>query len=81
MRRAGLETWFLLHLPQVLLAGVVPAAAMGALAPEPLTRILSLAFLVGWTLACVPPALVCLIVSAMKGPARSADSYPLPDSD
>jgi hypothetical protein len=81
MRRDGLETWFLRHLPNVLLAGVVPGALICALAPEALTRILSLAFLVGWALACVPPAILCLIVCAMKGPPRTADSYPLPDLD
>jgi hypothetical protein len=81
MRYDGLEAWFLSRLPQVLLAGVVPAAAVSLLAPEHLTRILALAFLTGWAMACVPPAIVCLIVCAMKGPARTADSYPLRELD
>jgi hypothetical protein len=81
MRYDGLEQWFLRHLPHVFLAGVVPATAISALAPEELTRILAVAVLVGWSMACVPPAIACLIVCAMKGPARTADSYPLPQPD
>ena len=75
--RYGLETWILRHMPAIILAGLVPGA-MCALVLSDVGRLVALAFVVAWMLALVHVALVCFIVAAMKGPARTADSHPGP---
>jgi hypothetical protein len=79
MHPQGIETRFLAVLPEALLAGIVPLACIAIATEAGMVRILALAFMVGWGLALVPAALLCLIVYAMKGRPRTADSYPLPD--
>jgi hypothetical protein len=81
MRSQGVESRFLNLLPELLLAGVVPLACIAIGTDAGMVRILALAFMVGWGVALVPVALLCLIVCAMKGRPRTADSYPLPDRD
>jgi hypothetical protein len=75
----NIEGRILRRLPEILLAGVVPAAAIALLAQEGLVRIMALAFIVGWALMLLPVAVGCLILWVMKGPPRTADSYPLPE--
>ena len=78
MRCDGLETRFLRHLPEVLLAGVVPGAAIAAATDDGMALILVLAFMLAWVMALVPAALAALVICAMKGRERTADSYRLP---
>jgi hypothetical protein len=73
-----IEERILVRMPELFLAGIVPAAACAALAHAPIVAILAMAAAAAWALGLIPLALACLIVVAMKGPARSADSYPLP---
>jgi len=75
--RYGIETWILRHMPAIVLAGVVPAAA-SALILSDVGRLVALSFVVAWMLGLLHVALVCFIVAAMKGPARTADSCPGP---
>jgi hypothetical protein len=54
------------RMPEIFLAGVVPAAACAALAEAPLVTILALAFSVAWALSLVPLALACLALGVAK---------------
>jgi len=72
--RYGTETWILRHMPAIILAGLLPGAFCAIVLAD-VPRLVALAFIVAWMLALVHVALVCFIVAAMKGPARSADSY------
>jgi hypothetical protein len=72
--RYGIETWILRHMPAIILAGLVPGAFCAMLLAD-VPRLVALAFIVAWLLGLVHVALVCFIVAAMKGPARTADSY------
>ena len=71
----GLESRILRALPEIFLAGAAPAALVVLLAPDPLVAIFALAFAAAYALMLVPLAFGCLIVSVMKGPARTADAY------
>ena len=70
---ARIEERVLGQMPELFLAGIVPAAACAALAQAPLVAILALSAATAWGLCLVPLALACLIVVVMRGPARSAD--------
>ena len=54
------------RMPELYLAGIVPAAGCALLADAPLTAILSLAFATAWALGLVPLALGCLAVTVAK---------------
>ena len=70
---AGLESFVLARMPEILLAVTVPASICGLLCPG--AQILALAIIVAWWFMLVPVALVSLTVVVMKGPACRADSY------
>lgn len=76
---AGLEVRILQRMPELLLAGAVPLAACVVLMSDGRIDILALATALAYWMSLLPLALGCLIVCAMKGPRRTADSYPLPD--
>jgi hypothetical protein len=65
-----MEERILGRMPELVLAVLVPAAACAVLAQAPLVAILALAVATTWTLSLIPLALACLVVTAMKGPAR-----------
>ncbi len=91
----GLEGRILRRLPGAFLAGnvlpVLAAAAMRLLpSPENITAMakhtqsidaLAAGLIVTCWLGTLALAMGCLIVVVMKGPVRTADSYPLSDSD
>jgi hypothetical protein len=53
-------------MPELFLAGVVPAAGCAVLGDAPLVTILALSFAVGWAFSLVPLALACLALSIAK---------------
>jgi len=61
-----MEERILRRMPELYLAGIVPAAACALVSPTPLTAILSLAFATGWALCLVPLALGCLALTVAK---------------
>ena len=61
-----MEARILSRMPELFLAGVVPAAGCAVLADAPLVEILSLSFAVGWAFSLVPLALACLALSVAK---------------
>lgn len=61
-----MEERILHRMPELYLAGIVPAAGCALLAEPPLTAILSLAFATAWTLGLVPLALACLALTVAK---------------
>jgi hypothetical protein len=72
-----MESRILRRLPEILLAGTVPPALAAVLLRDEFVGILAVALIAGWWLSLLPLAFACLIVSAMKGPRRRADSYRL----
>ena len=61
-----MEERILRRMPELYLAGIVPAAGCAVLAPTPLTAILSLSFAAAWALGLVPLALGCLALTVAK---------------
>ena len=73
----GLETRILRSFPSLILAGIVPGAAVALVLDGP-ARFAALGFALAWMLLLVPLAFGCLLVAAMKGPVRKGrDPYPL----
>jgi len=65
-----MEERILDRMPQILLAVTVPAAACAVLTQARFVAILALAVATAWGLSLIPLALACLVVTALKGPAR-----------
>lgn len=71
-----MEERILARMPEIFLAVTVPAAACAVLSPVQFVAILALALATAWGLALIPLALACLVVTAMKGPARPRTRSP-----
>ena len=65
------EERILERMPELFLAGIVPAAACAVFAHAPFVAILALAVATAWGLLLVPLALACLVVTAIRQPARA----------
>ena len=74
-----MEARILRRLPELLLAGTVPPALAALLVQVEVAGILAVALIAAWWFALIPLALSCLIVCAMKGPQRRADSCRPPE--
>lgn len=86
----GLERWIAVRLPRYLLFGLLLPwllvwlrhwAAQAGFAPAEAAQLLRWEYAAwGWTVfhlsICVALATGCWVVTVMKGPMRSADSYP-----
>ena len=57
------------RMPELFLAGIVPAAGCAVLAHAPFVAILALAVATAWGLLLIPLAFSCLIVTAIRQPA------------
>jgi hypothetical protein len=74
----GLEWQILRQLPQLLLAGTVPLAFAAFLAGDAFVEIVALGVALAYWMSLLALSVGCLIVTVMKGPRRTADSYSLP---